>query len=162
MAYPAGEMPFEPLQTDEVIEAGYPRRKRDLETQMLGGCLVVLVGSLLTYAMVIWPWFVYKEYEISGLVKTAIFGALPASIFGVVIIRKLEAAGLAAFMGGAMCAGVFAYLRLDQSNLGRYAKDLPAPEFPERWVGMIPIGWLAWIVLLAIACYPRHREQPSS
>jgi branched-subunit amino acid transport protein AzlD len=155
-------MPFEPLDTDEKIEAGYPRRKRDLETQLLGGCMVVLVGSLITYALVIWPWFTFKEYEISGLEKMAVFGGVPASIFGVVVIRKLDAAGLAAFMGGAMAAGVFVFLRLQQSNLGRYAQDLPMPEFPERWVMLVPLGWLAWIILVALASYPRRAEQPSS
>ncbi len=160
-------MPFDPLNTDEPIEAQYPRgpkrpRKRDLETQLLGGCMAVLVGSLLTYGMVIWPWFVFKDYTVDGLTKVALFGGLPASIFGVAIIRKMEAAGLAAFLGGAMSAGVFVFLRMQQSDLGRYAQDLPMPEFPERWVMIVPVGWLAWIIMLAVVSYPRRPEQASS
>jgi len=65
-------------------------------------------------------------------------------------------------MGGAMAAGVFVFLRLQQSNLGRYAQDLPMPEYPERWVVMVPLGWLAWIILVGLATYPRRPEQPSS
>lgn len=152
-------MPFEPLGTDEQLE-GPVKKKTDFETRLMGGCMTVLVASFATYIMIAWPWMVFPEYTVGGLIQCGLFGALPALVFGIFVIRRFGSAGLSGWLGGAAVGAVFMYLRLNQGTLREEIRDLPQVEYPASWIVAVPLGWLVLAVLFGIALLPSHEFEP--
>ena len=150
-------MPTDGLGTDEELSQAPPKNK-EFEAQLMSGCSTIGVVSVITYFMTIWPFAVYPEYSIVGLLKIIGFGILPASILGAIAARRFALAGASGFFGGAMAAAVFIHLRLQQTMLGNYARDIPKPDYPESFAFMLPLLWFVWSGALAwIFC----RREPS-
>ena len=150
-------MPFDPILTDEALTEPV-KKKSDFEAQLMAGCMSIGVVSLITYGLVIWPFAVFKEYSVDGLLTILAAGPLAASVFGAVAGRKLALAGASGFFGGAMAGAVFMHLRLQQTLLGRYTKDLPAPEYPDFVALALPIGWF---LVAGIVAFLFCRREPS-
>lgn len=151
-------MPFEPLQTDEKLE-GPPRKPQStFEKQMMSGCFVILVTCFLVYFVVMWPWFVFPAYTVPGLINCLVFGAAAAAVLGIVATLKFQLAGGAGFLGGGLAAAVFMYLRMDQFMLGRGHNDLPQPEYPERWVILVPLAWVLLSAAVVAIFLPKETD----
>ncbi len=122
--------------------------------------MTIGIVSLITYGLVVWPFTTFPEYRISGLFQIALFGALPATVFGIVASRRFELAGASGFFGGSMAAAVFMFLRLQQTLLGKYTKDLPTPEYPDSIGLIIPIAWFVWAAMIAfVSCRRQSLNQ---
>ena len=151
-------MPADGLGTDEELTQ-VPHRRKDFEAQLMAGCSTIGIVSLITYGTTVWPFAVFPEYSIVGLAKILGFGAGTASILGAVAGRKFGLAGSSGFFGGSMAAAVFMHLRLQQTMLGQFARDMPKPDYPESLALWIPFVWFAWAGAIAwIFC----RREPDS
>lgn len=150
-------MPVDGLGTDEPLTEPV-QRKKDFEAQLMAGCTTIGVVSLATYFMSIWPYTVFHEYTVQGLVSTLAFGGLPACVFGAIAARKLALAGASGFFGGSMASAVFMHLRLQQTMLGYYTKDIPRPEYPESTQIWLPIGWFVLTGLVSWIFCRRESE----
>ena len=159
-------MPFEPINTDEKLE-GRPnsrKPKTDFERQLMSGCMVILVCCFLVYGLSVWPWFVageespFKTYTVQGLINALAIGCGSASVIGLFATIKFKLAGGAGFMGGSFAGGVFMFLRLQQIMLGKGHNDLPQPEFPERWMYLVPLAWVLLTVALVAIFMPKELE----
>ncbi|MBX3096555.1 MAG: hypothetical protein KF812_06815 [Fimbriimonadaceae bacterium] len=150
-------MPFEPLKTDEPYD-GPKIKKNDFENHLMGGCAFVTVTAFLVYGLVSWPYLVFPVHTVPGMQDTLIYGMLPAMILGMIATRKAGPAGVAGFLGGALCSSVFTYLRLQEIMLGKSVADLPAPEWPDRLSWAIPLGGALAAVILALAIYPYRKK----
>ncbi|MCG9895872.1 MAG: hypothetical protein MH204_10405 [Fimbriimonadaceae bacterium] len=142
-------MPLDPLRTDEKRDdpAAYPRK--DFEGQMMSGCMTIGLGSVISYVLVAWPLFFVPEYSIQGLLQWAGLGVVPLLIFGAVLCRRFGLAGAAGFVGGAIPGAVFLYLRLNQTLARGLIPDLPKAEYPESWVGFLPLLFILLCLLWA-------------
>lgn len=145
--------------TDEQISEPV-RRKKDFEAQLMAGCTTIGVVSMATYFLTIWPYAAFEEYKLSGLVSTLVYGAVPASIFGAVAARKFALAGASGYFGGAMAGAVFMHLRLQQTMLGFYTKDIPRPEYPEFTAIALPMTWFACAGAIAWIFCRREPSEP--
>ena len=146
-------MAHEPIKTDEKLDA--PAKKRpDMDTALLTGCLTVAVISLVVYGLVAWPFFVYQMHTRAGLISGALYGMAPAAVFGALTVRRLGLTGGTGFAGGAFASGLFIYLQLSNLMLGKVGdvEDLPPPDYPEHWTWLLPLIWcllaLALVLLL--------------
>jgi hypothetical protein len=149
-------VPFEPLQTDEKLEEKV-RPERDMDTQMLFGCGSFVFVSIVSYALAAWPMFVVPNTHLLvdfGIALAA--GLIPASILGVVAIRKTGLAGACGFVGGAMATAIFLFLRLEQLMLGYSVREIPRPEYPRSWMWIVPTAWVIAAILLAVIFLPRR------
>lgn len=150
-------MPFEPLQTDEVLEAP-AKRERDMDTQMLFGCTSFVGASFITYGLAIWPFFVIDDQHLtSQFLLAAGLGGLPALAFGVYCARKYGLAGGCGFFGGATAVGIFHFLHLQQLMIGHVNREIPEPEFPESWKWIVPTIWLV-VALAMVLAFLRRSE----
>jgi len=152
-------MPFDPILTDEPLSEPAQKKRKDFEAQLMAGCMSIGVISILTYGLVIWPFAVFQEYSVNGLLTILATGPLPACVFGAVAGRKLALAGSTGFFGGAMAAAVFMHLRLQQTMLGKYTKDLPAPEYSDLVAILLPVGWFLVSGLVALVFCRREASQ---
>lgn len=150
-------MAFDPLLTDEELSEP-AARKRDFESQLMAGCSTIGFTSVLTYLVTIWPFTIFPEWSQKGLATIFGSGALLACIFGAYLGRKFGLAGSSGFFGGAMAAAVFMHLRLQQTMLGFYAKDIPRPEYPEFFAILIPI---LWFLVASTVAWVFCRREPS-
>jgi hypothetical protein len=143
--------------TDEKLESAVPK-KMDMDTRFFAGCITIAVGSLVFYALLVWPFFAFPVHLRSGLVQLGLFGALPAFALGVLSVRKLGLEGATAFIGGSLAGSVNAYLRIDSLMLGKLeaTPNLPAPDYPESWAWLLPLAWALLAVATALILLPRH------
>lgn len=152
-------MPFEPLRTDEKFEGQAPKQT-DFEKQLMSGCSVILVSCFIVYFMVIWPWIVFEDgYTVQGLIRVLSFGAGFASAFGIFLILKFKLAGASGFVGGAMASAVFMFLRMQQFMLARGSVDLPQPEYPDRWTGLVPLAWMMIVLAIVGVLWPKEADE---
>ncbi|MBS1715686.1 MAG: hypothetical protein JST30_15260 [Armatimonadetes bacterium] len=152
-------MPFDPILTDEPLSEPAKQKRKDFEAQLMAGCMSIGVISIITYGLVIWPFAVFQEYSLNGLLTILAAGPLAACVFGAVAGRRLALAGATGFFGGAMAGAVFMHLRLQQTMLGRYTKDLPAPEYPDLVAYAVPVGWFLLSGLVALVFCRREPSQ---
>ncbi len=150
-------MPFEPLRTDEKREGSAPTKK-DFESQLMQGCGVIVVLSFLILLMTSWPYFAFKEYTVKGLQSIVAFGCIPATLLGIIALRAFRTAGMSGFLGGGMAAAAFMFLRLQQTILNNYDKDLPHTEYGDQILWLVPVGWLVWSALICL--FFLKREDP--
>lgn len=153
-------MPFEPLRTDEKLEGPVKNRKpqTDFEKQLMSGCMVILVSCFLVYGLIIWPWFVFEPHTVKGLARALGFGAGTATVFGIIVTLKFKLAGGAGYLGGGFAAAVFMFLRLQQIMLGKGHNDLPQPEYPERWVHLVPLAYVLLSIAIVAIFLPKELE----
>ncbi|MBS1724043.1 MAG: hypothetical protein JSS66_13945 [Armatimonadetes bacterium] len=152
-------MPFEPLQTDETVSEP-AQKKKDFESQLMAGCTTIGVVSLLTYGLTIWPFSVFPEYTTKGLTLILIAGCGPAMILGAVAGRTLRLAGASGFFGGAMAGAVFMHLRLQQTLLGKFTRDLPKPDYADWLAWAVPPTWFVAAGIIALVFYRREPNNP--
>jgi hypothetical protein len=143
-------MPFEPLRTDEPL-TGPQEKVRDLDSQMLAGCSCFVGVSLISYALAVWPFFVFqKTWELKTLAFASLFGLVPAAVFGSYTVRKWGLPAAGGFIGGALATAIFLLLRLSQVMLQQGVRDLPQPEFPSSWQYLVPGAWMLAVLILCI------------
>jgi hypothetical protein len=144
-------MPFEPLGTDEKLDAAVPR-ERDMDSVMLTGCTGFVMASVLTYALGVWPFFVFPEiYLLRTLGLCALVGLVPSLIAGVIFAKKFGVAGAAGMVGGSLATAIFLYLRLDQVSALRNSNLPGEPQYPGNWAVIIPAVWLLISLGIALA-----------
>lgn len=154
LTYP---MPFEPLRTDEPIEAPAPK-ERDFDTQMLAGCTTFVAVSLLVYGLSVWPYFVFQNtHELKALALASSLGLIPAALAGGYSVWKWGLAAAGGFVSGALATAIFLMLRLKQVLLTEGIEDLPQAEFPPSWQYLVPGAWML-VVLALIALLLRKEE----
>lgn len=151
-------MPVDGSGTDEEIEVS-ESPKKDFESQLMAGCTTIVLSSLITYGLTVWPFLSLPEYSIVGLCNILLFGAVPATIFGVIVSRKFALAGAAGYFGGAMAGAVFMQIRLQQTMLARFVKDLPKPDYPESMAWIVPVSWFLFSALMAWIFCTREKPQ---
>ena len=152
-------MPIDGTGTDEEL-TGPQFSKKDFEAELMAGCSTIALVSLVTYLVTVWPFFKFPEYSIVGLVSIVSTGILPAMVIGVIVSRKFALAGAAGFFGGSMAGAVFMHLRLQQTLLGKYAQDMPRPDYPDIVAWIIPFAWFSVAGIIAwIFC---RREGPEA
>ncbi len=150
-------MPFEPLETDELIEGGRMKRV-DTDAPLIRGCMVFAVIALLSYGLFIWPFFLFGNLHLgSGVMRACLFAAVPTLVLGILACRVSGVPGASAFVAGSMMGGVFAYLMLRQSfALGGKAEGMLPPDYPEAWAWMIPLFWIVLVFVIAFIATPKH------
>ena len=150
-------MAHEPLKTDEKLD-GSAKRRPDMDTALLTGCLTVAVISIAVYGLVAWPFFVYQMHTRIGLVSAGLFGFAPAAVLGALTVRKLGLTGGTGFAGGAFASGLFVYLQLSNLMLGKVGdvEDLPSPDYPEEWAWLLPLIWCLLVVAIVLVLLPRR------
>lgn len=149
-------MPFDPLQTDEKLDAPAPA-KRDMDTQMMLGCSTfgVVAGLILLFAAL--PHFLIPETQkLEALGRTCLFGLVPALAIGIAASRRLGLPGACGFVGGGLVSAVFLYLRLSQVLLTRYGDAAEQPDYPVAWGTLLPIAWA--VVCTGLAALAMRRS----
>jgi hypothetical protein len=136
------------------------RKPRDLESDLMQGCGVIVLISLVTFGLAVWPSLVWREYSVRELLTTLGCAWTPTLILGWFSLKKFRESGLAGFIGGAMCYGIFLYMRLMQVFVAEDNPDLPHAEWPRVFSIVIPALWAVLSVGLAAVAYPRTRETP--
>lgn len=152
-------MAFEPLQTDERVE-GPAKRQRDFDAQMLFGCTAFVITSLITYLLAVWPWFAFPATHTVPVLGLAVAcGFVPSAAFGIAGMRRAGLAGGCGYLGGIMATAIFVHLRMDQHGLGRFARHLPLPEYPDNWKFLLPSAYVLVAGILLVAFLPRGEIQ---
>src|SRR5688572_7912858 len=128
-------MPFDPLLTDEKLE-GPVQKKRDYEGYLMAGCMAVGLTAVIIYALSAWPWFVFEDHRVSGIRDICLFGGVPALLCAMISTWRFGTAGLSGSFGGAMIAGIFIWLRLQEVSVGINNPDRLQVEYPTRWTWM--------------------------
>ncbi len=150
-------VPLDPDGSDEK-SAKTDRPVPDMDTQMLFGCAGFVATAIGTYALAVWPHFLWLDTHLTAtLALGAGFGLLPAAMVGAYATRKYGLAAAGGFLGGAICGATFLYLRLQQVMAFRGIRDAPQPEYPFAWMWMLPSGWVL-LTLLLIALLLRREE----
>ena len=144
-------MPVDGTGTDEELTVPELKRKKDFESQLMAGCTTIGVLSVFTYFLSIWPFTVMAEYTWNGLIMILAYGTVPASILGAIAGRKLGYAGSTGYFGGALASAVFMHLRLQQTMLGNFTKDVPKPEYPDSVAIAVPLLWFVVAGIVAVA-----------
>ena len=150
-------MQNEPTKTDEKLDE--PAKKRpDMDSALLSGCLTVAAISIAVYGLVAWPFFVYEMHTRAGLVSAGLFGFLPAVIVGGIAVNRLGLTGGTGFAGGAVASGLFVYLQLNNLALGSLGnvEDLPPPDYPELWIWLLPLIWCLLTVAIVLVLLPKR------
>ena len=147
-------MPFEPLQTDEQIPPS--RGQKDFESSLMQGCATIVLASLITYGLTVWPFFVFEEYRIQGLAMSMALGPGTACILGLFATRKFKLAGASGFLGGGMAGAIFIFLRLQQTVAVRGHYEHLQPEYPDRWAWMTPLAFFMIAVALVLIFLPKQ------
>lgn len=149
-------MPHEPLGTDEKLDKP-AKRKPDMDSTFLVGCMTVSVLSLLVWGLAIWPFFVFDMHLRQGLVSAAMAGFVPSLAVGAISVIKGGMTGATGFAGGAFAAGLFAYLQLENLMLGKFGnvEDLPPPDYPDFWTWLLPLIWCLLVSFLILIFMPK-------
>ncbi|MCB8931872.1 MAG: hypothetical protein M9921_02560 [Fimbriimonadaceae bacterium] len=143
-------MPFEPLETDEKLDAP-PPKKRDMDTQMMFGCSTFGIVAGLILLLVALPHFLIADTQrLVELGRASLLGLAPAAVVGMVASRRFGLPGACGFVGGALVSAVFLYLRLAQVLLTRYGDPSEQPDYPVSWGTLLPIAWVAACAGLAL------------
>ncbi len=150
-------MAHEPMKTDQKLEAP-AKRRQDMDTALLSGCLTVAALSIAIYLLVAWPFFVYEMHTRAGLVSAGLFGILPATLIGALAVRRLGLTGGTGFAGGAFASGLFVHLQLSNLMLGKIGavEDLPSPNYPEYWAWFLPLIWCLLVVAVVLVLLPKR------
>jgi hypothetical protein len=152
-----GQMAEEGSGTDEKV-AKPIRRARDLDTVMLFGCSGFVLVCLVSWALVVWPHFLFSDTQnLSTLELCAALGLVPATLFGAAATRIFGLPAAAGFLGGSICAATFLYLRLQQVVAFRGVPNVPQPQYPDAWVWLMPLGWIV-AVLIVIGAFLKPSE----
>jgi hypothetical protein len=159
-------MPWEPLRTDEKLEAPV-KQERDMDTQMLFGCSSFVIVSLLTYALIVWPFFVWQSIETTGTLGLCLaLGLVPAFLVGGLATRRYGLAGAFGFLGGTVATAIFLYLRLQSAHLAALADQAPTPDWPSALVPIVPVTAIILAAMQVAALLPKHEfpdaDKPSS
>ncbi len=157
-------MPFEPLGTDEPLTEENAPPPRDFEMALAGGCSVALLGSLAIFLLTIWPFFVIPEQSVAGLRQILLWGGVPSTLLGILLVRIFQTPGLSAYGGGAMCAALFMWLRLSQTMLRNAdaSTELPPVEYSPAMAYLLPLGWVLLAAILIAIFFPRERSPKAS
>ena len=145
-------------ETDERIE-GKPKKRPDLDAELLRGCITIGTLSLLVYGLTIAPFYFTEHHTYSGLARTGLLGAAPALVLGALAVRRLGLSGATGLMGGAAAGAIFIYLRMEQVMLG-YAgiSTLPMPEIPPFWSWLLPLIWVLVCLAAVLLLYPKNGQ----
>ena len=145
-------------ETDEQIE-GKPKKRPDLDSELLRGCITIGTLSLLVFGLTIAPFYFTEQHTFSGLATTGLLGAAPALVLGAIAVRRLGLSGATGLMGGAAAGAIFVYLSMEQVMLG-YAgiSSMPVPEIPPFWSWLLPLIWVLVCLATVLLLYPRNGQ----
>src|SRR5689334_877705 len=132
-------MPFEPLQTDEEIEAKGPREK-SMDDLMLSGCSGFVGCSFGTFLLGMWPFLVFGNAGEGHLLLAFPIGLIPALLIGIYVSRKFGLAAACGFIGGAMALGIFMHLIANQIITAIYLQGGKQRVPPLLLIYLIPAG----------------------
>ena len=154
-------MALEPLNTDETLDAAV-RPEKDMDAQMIFGCSGFLVAAVAGYLLSIWPFVAFQKTEqVQWLLICFAAGPLPATILGIYATRKFGLGGACGFIGGALCTGVFLFLRIQHSFVSALAQQAPRPGYPEAFQYLVPGAYILACLFLAILVLPKDEFGPS-
>lgn len=152
-------MAFEPLQTDEKLDAPVEKAP-DMDAAMLTGCSGFVFASVGGYILSVWPFLVFPDSEkLIRLATASGIGFVPASILGIIATRKFGLAGACGFVGAALATGIFLYLRLDEIFIGALARQAPTPDYPKMMSWLLPLAWILATAIIAIAVLPKEKDE---
>ncbi|HLK16676.1 MAG TPA: hypothetical protein VKT78_17855 [Fimbriimonadaceae bacterium] len=149
---------MEPLRTDEQLAPGSTKRVQDMDTAMLGGCMVFLSTAVLAFAFAVWPHLAYPNAERATTVRMCLYIGLPPSLLiGIFAARRGGVAGACGFVGGALTTSVFFFLRLQQVFVTADSRTGPTPNYTQATLYLLPLGWFLFAVMVALVVTPRVR-----
>ena len=151
-------MSFEPLETDEKLDQPI-KAKKDMDSAMLAGCFGFVLTSMTIYFLGIWPFLVFGDtFLLNVLILNLVLAIVPSLLFGIIATRKFGLPGACGYVGGSMSIVVFIYLRLKMILSMVGSQTLPQAEYPDSWVWLIPLIWLALSLIIAVISYPGTKE----
>lgn len=154
-------MPFEPLRTDEKLDAKTAPEK-SMDDQMLAGCTGFLIASLTSYSLAVWPFFLFAtSTNWSDVLLAMAMGLIPCAIFGAFATRRFGLPGACGFVGAALAIAIFLHLNVNRIILGLLAQRSTGIEIPPLMAYIIPVGWLLLALVIALVLMPRG-ELPGS
>lgn len=158
-------MPLEPLRTDEKLDRP-EKTAQDMDAQMLFGCSGFLIAAVAGYLVSIWPFVAFQQTEqLRWLIVCMIVGPGPAAVIGGFSTRRFGLGGASGFVGGALCTGIFIFLRIQFSFTSYLAEQAPRPEYPEVFQYLVPLAYILGCLLLAVSLLPKDElsgENPGS
>lgn len=148
-------MPHEPLGTDEKLAAPV-KPERDLDTEMMHGCLAFVAPAMLAFLLAVWPHIAFSDvYRMQVLVMNTVLGLVPAVVAGIYAARKMGLAGACGVVASALATSIFLYLRMQQIELSRGVEEMPSVEYPPQFAWLLPLGWSLLFIVLALLCLRR-------
>ncbi len=154
-------MAFEPLKTDEKLDAP-AKRTKDLDDQMIMGCSGFLVSAVGGYLLSVWPFFAWQKAELlSVLLQASAAGFVPAAAVGIVVSRKYGLPGACGAVGSALCTGIFLYLRIQQTFLEAAAQRIAPPDYPHSFIWILPGAWILAMALLCLLVMKPETADPA-
>lgn len=148
-------MNHEPLGTDTPREDKSAPRNQSFEGQLTNGCLIIVVGSLVTFALGFWPFLVFEQLSQPGLQQTLLIGAAGTLPLAFILPRIGKGAGLAGFIGGIACCALAMFLRLQMIAIGRGDPLIPQPDYPAGSEWMVPLIWSLTLIAIAVIFQPK-------
>lgn len=147
-------MPFEPLETDEKLDAEV--RRTDIDAHLIRGCMVFAGVSLVAFALIVFPFFVVNNLnETGGLMKACLIGGVPSLILGILASRFGSVAGASAFVAGSLMGSVFLFLKLQQMPALVLNGESPPLDYPASMAYMLPAGWVLLAFVTAFGATPK-------
>lgn len=128
-----------------------------MDARFFVGCTTITVLSVAFFVLEAWPFFIFRTSSVAGLRSIALAGCLPALLLGAIVVRKFSLEGATAFIGGTVSASVFAFLRMDMLELGRFGQieALAAPDYPSFWVWLLPTIWALLVTSVTLFLLPQ-------
>ena len=153
-------MAHDPLNTDEMT-GERAKRRPDMDTAFLTGCLTIAILSIIVYIVTIWPFFVMEANTREQLVNIFLLGGLPALILGLIAVRVLGLSGATGFVGGVFASSVYIFLQIDMLALGNLkpTEELPGTDYPEAWAWLVPLLWSLVSVTLTLLLLKRSEYE---
>ena len=123
-----------------------------MDSHMLFGCSGFVLASFASYALAVWPFFIWMDVHAAVSLGIALAAGVPvAFLFGCVSTWKLGIAGAAGFVGGMVASAIFLYLRFEQVFLEADAQRIPPPDYPTSFQWLLPGVTVLFALLLATA-----------
>lgn len=148
-------MPFEPLRTDEKLDAPV-KKAPDFEVKLMVGCTGFVIAAIGGFLMAAWPFFVWQDvHRFDRLVQACVFGFVPATVFGALLTRRFGLPGACGFFASAMASALFLLLRLPQVFMAGEVRVEFRPQYPPMVQYLLPAAWLLWVPIVALLMLPK-------
>jgi hypothetical protein len=151
-------MPFEPLETDEVVAGGV--KVKSMDDMMLFGCTGFVMASVLSYLLAVWPHIVFPAIDrLDTLLLCLLLGAVPTAILGIFASLRYGLAGACGYVGGSMAMAVFLFLRFEAAFIGAATKQVREPDYPPAMKYAVPLAWILLSVAVSYGFVRLHNRK---